>query len=128
MNTFCFEFKSDALISLEQEMQHGYIVELKEERDDGCELVYLEKAAAGMLGALKMYIYADEHPPPHFHVKYQGKENSFRIDDASPLYPDGDLKKWFKNIKKWHMQNKEELIATWNRMRPEGCPVGPIQY
>jgi uncharacterized protein YecE (DUF72 family) len=124
---FIVEFRSESLIALEQGMQSGYIVELVEERNDGRELVFIEKAAAGVLGALKMHIYADEHPPPHFHVKYNGKENSFRIDDASPLYPDGDLKKWFKNIKKWHNQNKEELISTWNRMRPEGCSVGPFQ-
>lgn len=120
------EFESESLISLETGMKRGYIIELAEERNDGNEYVYFEKAAIGKLGGLKMHIYADEHPPPHFHVKYNGEENSFRIDDASPLYPDGGLKKWFKNIKKWHMHNKSELIYAWNSMRPEGCPVGPI--
>lgn len=123
---FIVEFKPESLASLEEDMQRGYIVKLKEERNDGHELVCIEKAAAGTLGALKMHIYANEHPPPHFHVKYNGEENSFSIEDASPLYPDGGLKKWFKNIKKWHSQNKSDLITTWNAMRPDGCPVGPV--
>lgn len=117
------DFNSDSLLELEYEMKRGYIIELAEEREDGHEYVYFEKAHVGELGGLKMQIYSNEHPPPHFHVKYNGQENSFRIDDASPLYPNGDLKKWFKNIKKWH---KMELMSAWNDLRPEYCPVGPI--
>lgn len=120
------EFNSETLHLLEMEMRRGYIVELKEERDDGRELVYIEKAAVGGFGSLRMHIYADEHPPPHFHVKYGNEENSFRIDDASPIYSNGGLKKWFKTIKKWHKENKPELIAAWNSMRPSDCPVGLI--
>lgn len=121
------EFQSKSLLKLEKEMSTGYIIELQEEREDGCEFVHFEKAKVGTMGNLKMYIYADEHPPPHFHVIYNGQGNSFRIDDASPLYPDGNLKKWFKNIKKWHKNNKGELIIVWNKMRPSDCPVGTIK-
>jgi len=123
---FIVEFKSESLILLEKGMQRGHIIELKEESNNGREVARIEKAAAGTLGSLKVHIYANEHPPPHFHVKYNGEENSFSIHDASPLYPDGGLKKWFKNIKKWHLENKSDLIAFWNKMRPDGCPVGPI--
>jgi hypothetical protein len=107
-------------------MSRGYIIELAEERDDGSELVYFQKALVGASGGLKMYIYANEHPPPHFHVEFSGEENSFRIDNAEPLYPDNGLKRWFKNIRKWHKEHKQELIDAWNRMRPEDCPVGKI--
>ena len=81
------EYVSESLLILEEGMSRGYIVELSEEREDGTELVYFEKAAVGTLGGLKMHIYAKEHPPPHFHVKYNGEENSFRLDNAEPLYP-----------------------------------------
>lgn len=124
--TWTIEFNSDSLLELEAGMKRGYIIELAEEREDGREHVYREKAAVGELGGLNMQIYSNEHPPPHFHVKYNGQENSFRIDDASPLYPNGDLKKWFKNIRKWHYKHKSELVNAWNELRPEGCPVGPI--
>jgi hypothetical protein len=124
--TWTVEFNSDSLLELETGMKRGYIIELAEERDDGHEYVYMEKAGVGELGGSKMQIYSNEQPPPHFHVKYNGQENSFRIDDASPLYPNGDLKKWFKNIKKWHKKHKSELVNSWNELRPEGCPVGPV--
>ena len=120
------EFESESLEELEDEMSRGYIIELADESDDGHEHVYFEKAFISQFGSLKMHIYSEEHPPPHFHVKYQGQENSFRIDDATPLYPNGDLKKWFKNIKKWHRQNKQELIDAWNNLRPSDCPVGSV--
>jgi hypothetical protein len=124
--TWTVEFNSDSLLELETGMKRGYIIELAEERDDGHEYVYMEKAGVGELGGSKMQIYSNEQPPPHFHVKYNGQENSFRIDDASPLYPNGDLKKWFKNIKNWHKKHKSELVNSWNELRPEGCPVGPV--
>ena len=120
------EFESDSLYELESGMERGYIIELAEEREDGREYVFFQKDRVGELGNLKMHIYANDHPPPHFHVKYNGEENSFNINNAEPLYPNGQLKKWFKNIKKWHRKHKEELIHNWNSMRPTDCPVGPI--
>lgn len=112
---------------LELDMNRGYIVELTEERTDGKEVIFIQKGQFGATGGLKIYVYADEHPPPHFHVKYGNEENSFSILDAAPLYPGGALKKWFKTIKKWHTEHKEELIDFWNKMRPQDCPVGPVK-
>ena len=84
------------------------------------------KHLVGHLKGLKIEIFSDEHPPPHFRVKFSGESNSFRIADGSPIYPDGDLKKYFRNIKKWHAKNKQFLVQTWNDTRPSGCPVGKI--
>lgn len=110
-------------------MNRGRIIELKEESKNNEETVFLEKAFIDRIKNLKVEIYSDEHPPPHFHVKTNdGDENSFRIDNAEPLYPNGGLKKWFKNIKKWHSENRYILIETWNEMRPTDCPVGPIKH
>lgn len=78
-----------------------------------------------MMGPLAIHIYANEHPPPHFHVKYGREENSFRIDNGAPLYAQG-LNKYFKSILKWHREHKEDLIAYWNECRPSNCQVGPI--
>lgn len=120
------EFNSEAVSELENEMSRGYIITLAEESDDGKELVRFEKKLVDEIGKLKINMYANEHPPPHFHASYDREENSFRIDDCSPLYPNGGLTKWFKTIKKWHKDHKAELIATWNKMRPSDCPLGPI--
>ncbi len=117
---------TDLFEQLELDMSRGYIVELAEERSDGCEIVFVQKSLFGVVGGLKIHVYADEHPPPHFHVKYAGEDNSFSLLDATPLYPNGPLKKWFKNIKKWHAEHQMELIDFWNKMRPQDCPVGII--
>lgn len=112
--------------NLEIEMGRGWIVELAEERVDGKDIAFVQKGLFGTEGGLKMYVYANEHPPPHFHVIYGSEENSFSILDAAPLYATGGLKKWFKTIKKWHQKNKAALIDAWNKSRPSDCPVGPI--
>jgi len=83
-----------------------------------------QKKRVGRVAGCKVEIYSKEHPPPHFHVVRDGESNSFRIDDCSPLNENGGLKKYFRNIQKWYLENHEELIRVWNETRPSGCPVG----
>ena len=72
---------------------------------------------------LKVEIFSDEHPPPHFRVSKNGETNNFRIADGEPLYDRGLGRYWTK-IRKWHAKNKSLLINKWNEMRPTDCPVG----
>ena len=74
------------------------------------------------LNGLKIEVFANEHPPPHFRVKYSGETANYKISDCSQL--NGGLDKWYKNVKKWHQKNKQLLIDIWNRTRPTDCPVG----
>jgi hypothetical protein len=120
-------FNEQAEESLFRSLISGAIISLAEETGDSGDLVELRKALVGRESGFKFEIYADEHPPPHFHVFFGGESNSFSILDATPLYPEGDLRKYFKNIRKWHASNRDKLVETWNRTRPTGCPVGPIE-
>lgn len=99
---------------LERSLQSGPI------RDDG--YVLLREHVVGRFKGFKVEIFSNEHPPPHFRVAYQGETCTFRIDDCRPL--NGGLKRWYRNIRKWHSDNREMLIETWNRTRPSDCPVG----
>lgn len=92
----------------------------------GQELRSLNEQLVASVNGLKISIYAKEHPPPHFHVDYNGEANSFNITDGEPLYPNGGLKSYFRNVKKWWSKNKSTLVSTWNDTRPANCPVGPI--
>ncbi|MBN8726463.1 MAG: DUF4160 domain-containing protein [Xanthomonadales bacterium] len=74
------------------------------------------------INGLKIVIYSDEHPPPHFLVKCSDGSCRFTISDCSPL--DSGLSKFHKNVKHWHQKNKALLIEVWNRSRPSDCPVG----
>lgn len=80
----------------------------------------------GFSKGLKIEIFANEHPPPHFRVIYQGESNNFRIADCCALNGDA-LRPYFREIRKWHRKHKQQLIDTWDRTRPAGCPVGPYR-
>ncbi|MCW7460449.1 DUF4160 domain-containing protein [Leptospira bandrabouensis] len=85
----------------------------------------LTEATIARFNGLKVQIFSDEHPPPHFRVIFQGESNNFKIDDCTPLNGD-PLKRYFKSILNWHTKNKDLLISTWNKTRPSDCPVGKI--
>jgi len=83
----------------------------------------LTEAVLDRIDGLRVEVRVREHGPPHFHVIAAGESNSFSIRDCSPLEGSG-LKGSFRQIRKWHEENKEKLIALWNDMRPSHCPVG----
>jgi hypothetical protein len=77
---------------------------------------------------LSVHIYADEHPPPHFCVRYQGRSANYSIVNCEPL--DGHdtwSKRHDRSIRRWWKKNRDVLISTWNRTRPSDCPVGPVR-
>ncbi|MBP6738650.1 MAG: DUF4160 domain-containing protein [Leptospiraceae bacterium] len=86
----------------------------------------LTEETIASIGALKIQIFSNEHPPPHFRVILNDLSNNFTIKNCEPLNGDS-LKKYFRNIRKWHSENKETLIAKWNSSRPTHCPVGLYQ-
>ncbi len=82
----------------------------------------LEEELVANLDGLKIEVFSREHPPPHFRVCYAGETANYTIAACSQL--NGGLKKWYKNIKEWHVENKQQLIDIWNTTRPTDCPVG----
>jgi len=93
------------------------------EEDDG-ELNLIEiRKLVGRVDGLKIEIFSNEHPPPHFHVKSPNIDASFSIEDCRKLNGNierGDLKK----IEYWHKHSKVLLIKHWNESRPTNCVVG----
>jgi hypothetical protein len=75
---------------------------------------------------LSIKILADEHPPPHFHVSYQGQHASFSIVDCSRLPGVKGLERYERRIHDWWSKNQSLLVERWNATRPSDCPVGPI--
>jgi hypothetical protein len=86
---------------------------------------FLTEELVAHLKGLKIQIFSKEHPPLHFRVSYAGETANYSIKDCSQL--NGDLKKWYRNIRLWHSENKSTLIETWNKTRPSDCPVGPYR-
>jgi Domain of unknown function (DUF4160) len=79
------------------------------------------------VNGLLVEIRAKEHPPPHFHVSYKGKDASFSIIDCSRLSGVAGLERFDSAIRNWWERNKSMLIEKWNNSRPTDCPVGPIR-
>lgn len=95
---------------------HGPIV-----NDEGHRL--LLEHEVDKLNGLKIEVFSNAHPPPHFRVNFGRETNCFRIADCQPMYGNS-LKQYFRNIKQWHKDNKQLLIDVWNKTRPSECPVG----
>lgn len=58
-----------------------------------------------------IYMYADEHNPPHFHVLYNGRDTLVEIKSLKII---GDLPaKQKKAIKIYAIENREALLQNW---------------
>ena len=82
----------------------------------------LNEKVVDRIHELKVEIFANEHPPPHFRVMYQGQSANYAIRDCEKL--NGDIKKYHNNVVALHADNKEKLIKAWDSSRPSNCPVG----
>ena len=58
-----------------------------------------------------IYMYHDEHNPPHFHAKYNEYEAVVFIESGitKGKFP----KKILKTVLKWNFLHKEELLKDW---------------
>jgi hypothetical protein len=112
----------DALELLEIKLR--YILTMCEVLPNG-ELLEQRKLVANV-NNLKIDIYPNEHPPPHFHIKSNEINASFSILNCELLkgnIPPKDLKK----INAFYTLNKSLLIETWNNLRTDDCKVGIIK-
>lgn len=93
------------------------------EDEDG-ELVLIEiRQLVARVNGLKIEIYSNEHPPPHFHVKSPNVNASFSIESCEKL--EGSINSQdLKKIQFWHQHAKPLLIDVWNSTRPTYCSVG----
>ena len=74
---------------------------------------------------LKIHLYANDHAPPHFHVKGHDVDATFTIADCTYLVGNIDgrdvgLVQW------WYRRSRQLLVDEWNSSRPSDCPVGKI--
>ena len=84
------------------------------------------KQMVARLDGLRVDVYPNEHPPPHFHVRAPHVNASFSIDNCELLngaLARGDLEK----VRYWHRHAKAVLVAAWNSSRPTSCVVGPVE-
>ncbi|WP_404827788.1 DUF4160 domain-containing protein [Conexibacter stalactiti] len=65
---------------------------------------------------ITIFMYIDEHPPPHFHAWYSGARAS--IDIATRDLVSGSLPpRALRIVREWARQHERELTANWRRAR-----------
>lgn len=61
------------------------------------------------------YVYADDHNPPHFHVRKGSLNASFTLEDCSLLAGNPDSRDC-KKVKLWFRRFKVDLDKKWNEL------------
>ena len=78
-------------------------------------------AIAEFLGMV-MYMYWDEHPPPHFHVRFGGMWA--QIDIQTGQLMDGALpRKKLKKVEEWRKLHIDDLLKNWEIAQHNGSPM-----
>jgi hypothetical protein len=69
-------------------------------------------------------LYYNDHPPPHFHVRY-GQQKAI-VDMQTLTILQGELSsRAFNLVKEWAIEHQAELLANWERAR-QADPLEPI--
>lgn len=67
-----------------------------------------------------IYMYVDDHNPPHFHVIYDGEEAMVDINDG---HITGSMpRRAIRLVYEWLDLHKEELLENWNRLKNSDAP------
>ena len=71
-----------------------------------------------LIDGIKINVYPNEHPPPHFHSIYGEFEAMIRITDLE--IEKGDLpSRQYKKIKNWAQENQVALSNIFKQFNPD---------
>ena len=65
----------------------------------------------------KISVYADDHPPPHFHIEGRGFRAVVEIETLRVRV--GSVRKAAEAME-WAIQNRQLLLAEWRRLNQRG--------
>lgn len=69
-----------------------------------------------VVAGVRIYMYRDDHNPPHFHAKYSGDEEVFDIKGERIRGSIGEKKR--KKVRKWTKGKKDFLKNKWDEYNP----------
>lgn len=70
------------------------------------------------IGSIKIYIYARDHNPPHFHAMYAEHEELIEIKTLK-TYAGSLPKTQRKNVIEWASLNQDYLMMKWKEFNPD---------
>lgn len=72
-------------------------------------------------GGIMIYMYPDDHLPPHFHAKYGGEEAQMSIRDCAVIR--GRISpRAERQVVAWANQRTAELEKAWDRVQRHKDP------
>lgn len=77
---------------------------------------------------IRIYVYYNDHPDPHFHAKYAGKEVQIRIGDLSVMA--GEIShRAMGLVIEWASQHRAELARAWKKAEAHEKPgkIAPLR-
>ena len=78
-----------------------------------------------IIDGVKIMIFANDHPPPHFHAKYA--EFKARISIATGAVIDGSIPPAKLNgIRTWFAPRQEHIAFVWTEIQAHRYPEGLI--
>ena len=83
--------------------------------------------AISMFYGIIIYMYYEDHTPPHFHAVFSGQEASF---DFSGKIIEGKFpRNKRKLVEAWIILHKEELEANWTLAKnmAQVMPIDPLK-
>ena len=74
-----------------------------------------------------IYIYSDDHAPPHFHAKYSGQEALYEIDTLR-VYRGSLPARAHRLVLEWADMHRTELTRNWRRAQRHETvlPIEPL--
>jgi hypothetical protein len=67
------------------------------------------------LGNVRLYVYADDHAPPHFHVVGPNSNAQVRIDDLRVM--NGEIARAdYAEVVAWAAERREFLLRRWREL------------
>jgi hypothetical protein len=80
--------------------------------------LYCIKVIVERVGGVSIIIRPNDHPPPHFHVRFQGFEACFEIETGNMM--EGHINPiQEQKIRWWIRRSKGKLLDAWKSTRPK---------
>jgi hypothetical protein len=75
----------------------------------------------GRLAGIAIYIYPDDHAPPHVHA-YYGDDEVLLVIGTGDIYVGSLPRPQLAEARAWLTRNEAVLRATWLRLNPPRSP------
>ncbi len=67
-----------------------------------------------IIDGISILMFTNDHPPPHFHVRFAGRRAKFDIATGDMIKGTLD-KRTVKKVRLWTVLNRDSLLRAWTR-------------